>query len=298
MPESGASQSAPRNAADETPVAIICGGGAFPEAVARALQARGRPVYLFLLRGYADEALQRFPHEWVNLGSAARYLGASQRHGAMEAVIIGSVVRPRLSQIGFDWKSLSLLPRIAKLYLGGDNNLLSGIGRIFEEHGLKLRGAHEVAPELLMPNGLATNLAPTAQDREDIEVGRALLQAIDRFDVGQAVVVAGKRVVAIEGAEGTEGLLVRVNEMRKSGRLRLGAREGVLVKLPKPTQDRRVDMPAIGIETITQAKEAGLAGIAVEAGGSLVLDAQKFVEAAEAAGLFVVALAPAASSER
>jgi DUF1009 family protein len=104
--------------------------------------------------------------------------------------------------------------------------------------------------------------------------------------------------VAIEGAEGTEGLLARVAEMRSRGRLRLGAREGVLVKLPKPTQDRRVDMPAIGEETISQAKAAGLAGIAVEAGGSLVLNAQKFIEAAEAAGLFVAALPPAGKSGR
>ena len=119
-----------------------------------------------------------------------------------------------------------------------------------------------------------------------------MLQAIDRFDVGQAVVVAGKRVVAIEGSEGTEGLLARVAEMRRNGRLRLREREGVLVKLPKPSQDRRMDLPAIGNDTIEQAKAAGLAGIAVEAGGSLVLNAQRFVETAEAEGIFVVALPP------
>ncbi len=148
--------------------------------------------------------------------------------------------------------------------------------------------------ETVLKQGVAADIlfapGPDAQEREDIETGSKLLHAIDRFDVGQAVVVAGKRIVAIEGAEGTEGLLMRVAEMRRNGRLRLRAREGVLVKLPKPSQDRRLDLPAIGIDTIAQAKAAGLAGLAVQAGGALVLDVQKFVEAAEAAGLFIVAL--------
>jgi DUF1009 family protein len=286
---SGARNPAPQSA-DNSPIAIICGGGAFPAAVADAVTKRGRSVHLFLLRGYADPALARYPHEWIKLGSAAKYMNARHSHGARELVVIGSVVRPRLWQIGFDWKSLLYLPQIAKLFLGGDNSLLSGLARIFEEHGLKLRGAHEVAPELLMPAGLATRIEPTDRERGDIEVGSKLLHALDSFDVGQAVVVAGRRIVAIEGAEGTAGLLARVAEMRRSGRLKLAEREGVLVKLPKPSQDRRIDLPAIGTDTIVQAKEAGLAGIAVEAGGSLVLDAQQFVETADAAGLFVIAL--------
>ncbi|MBK8009305.1 MAG: UDP-2,3-diacylglucosamine diphosphatase LpxI [Rhizobiales bacterium] len=281
-------------AADKSTVAIICGGGAFPAAIADAVLAQGRPVYLFLVKGFADAALERYPHEWVKIGALAKFVASSRKHGAKDIVIIGSSVRPRLSQIGFDWKSALLLPRLARMFLGGDNSLLSGVAKIFEENGLTVRGAHEVAPQILMPEGLATRLLPNAKENEAIKAGRDLLRAIDGFDVGQAVVVAGKRIVAIEGAEGTQGLLARVEEMRRNGRLRLGAREGVLVKLPKPSQDRRLDLPAIGIDTIAQAKAAGLAGIAVEARGSIVVDAQKFVEAAEQAGLFVVALPPSA----
>ncbi len=293
MPGAVAYAGAPQSSAEKSPVAIICGGGAFPSAVAEAVSKRGREVYLFLLRGYADPALARYPHEWVKLGSAARYIGGTKKLGIKEVVIIGSVIRPRLSQIGMDWKSALLLPRLAKMFLGGDDTLLSGLAKIFAENGLILRAPHEVAPEILMPAGIATNMEPSVQEREDIEVGRRLLHAIDGFDVGQAVIVAGRRVIAIEGAEGTEQLLERVATMRENGRLRLRAREGVMVKLPKPSQDRRIDLPAVGNDTIAQAKAAGLAGIAVEAGGVLVVDAQKFVEAAEAAGIFVVALAPA-----
>lgn len=289
--QTGASQ------ADKSPVAIICGGGAFPAAVASAISKSGRDVYLFLLRGYADPALERYPHEWAKLGSLAKFAGSSKRRGIKEIVFIGSVVRPRLSQIGLDWKSVLLLSRLAKLFLGGDNTLLSGVAKIFEENGLALRGPHEVAPELLVPEGLATNLEPSARERDDVQIGFDLLRTIDRFDVGQAAVIAGKRVVAIEGAEGTEGLLARVAEMRRNGRLKLAARDGVLVKIPKPSQDRRVDMPAIGADTVAQVKAAGLAGIAVEAGGALVLDAQRLIEAADSAGVFVIALQPAIAAD-
>lgn len=293
MSSAGAYESAPRTDADKSPVAIICGGGAFPAAVAEAVNKQGRPVFLFLLRGYADAALERYPHEWVKLGSLAKYIAARKRHGLNEIVFIGSVVRPRVSQIGLDWRSLLLVPRITKLFLGGDDRLLSGAAKIFEEHGYTLRGAHEVAPDILIPEGLVTNLKPSPREQTDIETGLSLLRAIDSFDVGQAVVIAGERVIAIEGAEGTEGLLVRVAEMRRSGRLKLAARDGVLVKVPKPSQDRRVDLPAVGIDTILQAKAAGLSGIAIEAQGAIVVDAQQFVEEADKQGLFVVALPPA-----
>jgi DUF1009 family protein len=288
----------PQTSADKSPIAIICGGGAFPAAIAEIVQKQGRGVYLFLLEGFADRALTRFPHEWVKLGSLAKYVAARKKHGLEDIVFIGSVIRPRIGQLGLDWRAAIQLPRLLRMYLGGDNKLLSEVARVFEEQGYKLRGAHEVAPEILIPAGMVTTLKPDARASDDIDIGLGLLRAIDAYDVGQAVVVAGKRVVAIEGAEGTEGLLARVAEMRRSGRLKLAERDGVLVKIPKPSQDRRIDMPAIGNDTVVQAKAAGLVGIAVEAQGALVLDVQKFVEAAEAAGIFVTALPPAASAER
>lgn len=292
MSGAGAYESAPQAAAGEPAVAIICGGGAFPEAVAKAVEKQGRGVYLFLLRGFADPALERYPHEWVKIGSLAKYVAATRRQNLKELVFIGSLVRPRLWQMGLDWRTLLLVPRLAKMFLGGDGKLLAGVAQIFEEHGYVLRGAHEVAPELLIPEGLATRKRPSPQESEDIRIGVDLLHTIDRFDVGQAVVIAGQRVIAIEGPEGTAGMLARIAEMRKVGRLRLKDREGVLVKIPKPTQDRRIDLPAIGTETLEQARAAGLAGIAIEALGTIVVDAQKFIEVAEAADLFVTALPP------
>jgi DUF1009 family protein len=292
LSSAGAYPSAPP-AAEKSAVAIVCGGGAFPAAVAEAVVKQGRGVQLFLLRGYADPALERYPHEWVKVGSLAKFVSVTRRHDIKEIVIIGNLLRPRVWQMGLDWRSLLLVPRLARLLLSGDNTLLSGVAKIFSEHGYVLRGAHEVAPEILIQEGLATSRGPDAKALSDLAIGADLLRTIDRFDVGQAVVVAGSRVIAVEGPEGTAGMLARVAEMRSNGRLRLKEREGVLVKMPKPSQERRIDLPAIGNETLEQARAAGLAGIAVEALGTIAVDAQKLLHAAEAAGLFFTALPPA-----
>jgi DUF1009 family protein len=278
------------DASDKSPVAIICGGGAFPEAVAKSVLRQGREIYLFLLRGFAEPALEKYPHEWVKLGSLASYVKARKKHGLRDIVFIGSLIRPKLSHIGFDWRSLLLLPRIGGMYLGGDNRLLTGIASIFEENGFLLRGAHEVAPDILMPEGTLTKKKPSAKELEDIRFGFDLVAAMGPFDVGQAAVIAGRRAVAIEAAEGTSLMLTRVAEMRKSGRLSTANGEGVLVKAPKPGQDLRIDLPAIGTNTIAETSAAGLSGIAVVAGASIVADADAFVAAADAAGLFVVSL--------
>jgi DUF1009 family protein len=278
--------------ADAGPVAIACGGGAFPLALAEAVRASGREVLLFPIRGFADPALERFPHHWLALGQAGRLLRLMHQARARELVFIGSLVRPRLWQIRFDLKSLALLPYIARIFRGGDNRMLSAIALYFGKQGIRVRGADEVAPGLLMPEGVIGRRRPDAADEEDIAFGFSLVRTLGPFDVGQAAAIARKRVLAIEAAEGTSGLLANVAAMRKNGRLRLPKRAGILVKAPKPNQDRRVDLPAIGVETIKDAAAAGLKGIAVEAGGCLVADADALVRAADAAGLFVVGIAP------
>jgi DUF1009 family protein len=147
---------------------------------------------------------------------------------------------------------------------------------------------HEVAPELMIPAGVLGAHRPSAEDETDIALGFDLLRALGPFDIGQAVAISGRRVLGVEAAEGTAGLLSRLAEMRQSGRLMLPERAGVLVKAPKPDQSRRIDVPAIGAETVTQAAAAGLRGIAVEAGGTIVPDAAALVRAADQAGLFLV----------
>jgi DUF1009 family protein len=202
--------------------------------------------------------------------------------------LIGSVLRPPIWRIRPDLKTLQLLPRVFGLFRGGDNHLLVGIGKLFEDEGFRVVGAHEIAPEILMPEGLLGGLAPSDRDEVDITKGLSFLNATSPFDVGQAVIVADGRVLAVEAAEGTDEMLARIAELRRDGRIAAAAHRGVLVKAAKRGQDRRIDLPSIGPQTVELAARAGLAGIAVVAGSTLVAESECIASAADAKRLFVV----------
>ena len=281
------------------PLAIVCGGGAFPAAVADAVQRRGRQVMLLALRGFADpETVERYPHQWIYLGAVGRFIRLMKERGCRDVVFVGTVHRPRLRDIRLDWTTIRWLPAYARVARQGDNHLLSNIGRFFEILGLRVRGIHEVAPELLVPPGVLGRSRPSSAEEAEIKLGRSAIQALGPLDVGQAAVVIGGRVIAIEAAEGTAAMLTRVAEIRRSGRVHAAARAGVLVKGPKPGQERRLDLPAIGVDTVKQAAAAGLAGIAVEAGGTIAADANALVRAADEAGLFLFAFELDAGARR
>jgi DUF1009 family protein len=176
------------------------------------------------------------------------------------------------------------------MFRHGDNGLLSGLGSIVEEQGFRLLGAHEVAPELLMPQGAVGNRMPGDDDWADIQRALALLQATGPFDVGQAAVVSDGRVLAIEAAEGTDQMLARLAELRRSGQIHARDGAGVLVKAPKPGQDRRFDLPSIGPRTVEGAATAGLAGIAVVAGSTIVAEPDHIIAAADRAKIFVIGI--------
>jgi len=272
------------------PLAIICGGGSLPVAVADSVSASGRGVLLFPLRGAADpQAVARHPHHWLYVGQGGKFRRLARAAGCTDVVLIGSMVRPALRHIRPDFTTLFYLPRIITAYRGGDDHLLSSIARIFDEHGFHLVGAHEVAPEILMPAGPLGEALPSAADRADIALGLEYLRAAAPFDIGQAVVVAGRHVLAVEAAEGTDAMLARVADMR--GKKRVPPAAGVLVKAPKHGQDHRFDLPSIGPQTVEAAARAGLSGIAVVAGSTIVAEAEALIAAASRARLFVIGVA-------
>ncbi len=274
---------------NDGPLAIICGGGPFPFAVAEAVKRRGRDVLLFAIRGWADpDQVARYPHRWGSLGRLGWLFRSARAAACRDVVFIGTLLRPRLTQLRLDLTALWYLPRFVRMLRGGDDHLLSGMGRLFEENGFKLLGAHQVAPEILVPEGTLGRHAPNGRDLDDIARGLSVIRAIGPFDIGQAVVVANNYVLAVEAAEGTDRMLARVAELRRERRVPLSGKLGVLVKGPKPHQDRRLDFPSIGAETIRAAAAAGLAGVAVEARGAITADLHAFVATADAAGLFVV----------
>jgi DUF1009 family protein len=243
--------------------------------------------------GAADSAIEAYPHVWVRMGEVGKLFAALKGRAIVELVIVGAMTRPEFADLRLDWGAVKRAAGLAQLFRRGDNGLLSGIAQIFEREGVRVVGAHEVAPRLLAPVGPIGARTGSDADEIDIAVGARLLGALSTFDAGQGAIVAAGRVLAIEAAEGTDAMLARVADMRASGRLRFSGLAGVLVKAPKRGQDLRLDMPAIGPKTIEGAAKAQLRGAAVAAGHVLILERDRCAREADAAGMFVAGFAHA-----
>jgi DUF1009 family protein len=274
-----------------SPVGLIAAGGVMPFAVADSLIARGIDPVVFALKGACDpQAVQRFRHHWIAVGQVGRAVRLFRAENCRDLVFIGTLVRPALSEVRLDWRTLRVIGSLMAAFRGGDDHLLSGIGRILEQDGFRMVGIRDVAPDLLMPEGCITRASPGDNAAADIVRGRDVLRALSPFDIGQAAVVIDGHVVGVEDIEGTDGLLARVARLRAEGRIRAKAARGVLVKAPKSGQDLRFDLPTMGPRTVEGAAAAQLAGIAIVAGNTIVVEPQTMIEAADAAGLFVTGL--------
>ena len=272
-----------------SPIGIVSGGGSLPFAVADAAARHDRRAVLFALRGCADaEKVAAYPHHWIGLGQIDRLCRLARLERCEDLVFIGTVVRPAVRELRLDLGALALLPRMVGIFRGGDGHLLSQVADIFEQRGFRVMGAHEVAPEILMPAGTVGRFQPSESNQGDIALGLALLRAIGRFDVGQATIVADGRVLAVEAAEGTDEMLAQFAELCRKGRIRSSG--GVLVKAPKPGQDRRIDLPTIGPRTIAGAARAGLAGIAAVAGEAIMAEPDCVAQAADRERIFIVGI--------
>lgn len=273
------------------PVGLIAGGGVLPFALADSLLAQGRTPIFIGLKGFCDaQRIANYRHHWFSIGQFGSIMTTLRQEGCSDITFIGNLVRPAFRDLRFDWLAVRILPRILKGLRGGDNHILSATASVFEDGGFRVLGVRDLAPDLLMPSGCLTGIQPDVASLSDAAKGQEVLQTISPFDVGQAVVVIDGHVVSIEDIAGTDALLARIKDLRESGRLRAKSGRGVLVKAPKRGQDLRLDLPALGPQTIQGVAEAGLAGIAVVAGHSVVAEPQAMVEAADSAGIFVVGL--------
>ncbi len=272
-----------RTASECDPVGIIAGGGSLPGLVEQGCRSAGRPCLMIGLEGQADVAgCGREPDAWVRLGAAEQLLGHLRKAGVTSVVLAGKVRRPSVAELRPDARAFRILAKAARMAFGDDGLLRAIVGE-FESEGFAVVGADTLVDELLAPAGLWTRKRPSDQDTIDIARGTAVGRALGAVDVGQAVVVQGGQVLAVEAAEGTTAMI------RRAGRERREGGGGVLVKLAKPGQERRVDLPTIGPETVTAVADAGLAGIAIEAGSVLAIDRDTIVARADANDLFVAA---------
>src|ERR1700759_808847 len=273
------------------PVGLIAGGGALPFAVADSLAARGVASVLFALRGACDgQKVERFRHHWISVGQFGHLTKLLRAEGCRDLVFIGTLTRPALSEIRLDLGTLRVARQVWAAFRGGDDHLLSGIGRILEQDGFRMVGIRDVAPDLLMPAGRLTPGTSHAQAETYVARGFEVLRALSPFDIGQAVVVIDGHVVGVEDIEGTDGLLARIAYLRERGRIRAPVGRGVLVKAPKRGQDLRFDLPTIGSTTIEGVAKAGLAGIAVIAGNTIAAEPQAMIARADAKYLFIIGL--------
>jgi UDP-2,3-diacylglucosamine hydrolase len=264
-----------RAAAGHRKLAILAGGGTLPRALAEAALAQGRPVHILAFAGFCDPSTYAgLPHDIVPIAKVGQLFDRMRAAGCADAVLAGPVRRPGPLQLGCDLVGFVTLLRLLPVW-AGDASLLSRILEIIEAEGFRALGVHEILPALLAGAGVMGRHAPDEAALDDIAAGMRAARALGRRQRGQAVIVREGRTLAEEGRKGTSALLDAE------------ARGAVLVKAAMPGQDRRVDLPTIGPETVAQARRAGLRGIAVEAGEALVLDRAMTVAAADEAGLFV-----------
>ncbi|WP_237216949.1 LpxI family protein [Falsiroseomonas oryziterrae] len=274
------------------PLGLVAGGGLMPLRVADAAAKAGRPVVCVLLEGFAQPAdYAAYRHSVLPLGQVGRMMALMREHGVRDLVLAGRVARPSLTSARFDAEGLRLAAKLgARALFGGDDTLLSAVLGLLRGEGFNPVGAQEILGDLLVPEGRLSAAAPSDDDRRDIARGIAVVRALGAVDVGQGCVVQQGLVLGVEAIEGTDALLARCAGLRRAGA------GGVLVKLVKPRQDVRADLPVIGPDTVRNAAAAGLAGIAIEArsghAGTLVVDRAETIAAADAAGLFLLAIRP------
>ncbi|MDO1583921.1 LpxI family protein [Rhizobium oryzicola] len=269
-------------------LAIIAGGGYLPLKVAEAARSVGDEPVVIVLRDEADRDFSGFDHQVAGIADFAGIQKLIRAKGVKRVVLSGAVRRrPGLTDIRPTWRIIGDVPSIVrKLFAGGDDAVLQMVIGLFQGMGCRVVGVHEILPDLLADVGSLGTVTPTAADLRDIDAAAEAAHILGKLDIGQGAVSVGGRVVALEGAEGTDAVLERVGELRQIGRISKN-RRGVLVKMCKPQQDMRVDLPTIGPSTVQAALDAGLAGIAVEAGRALVLERKTLLDLANQNGIFV-----------
>jgi len=264
-------------------IGLVAGAGDLPRRIVEACESAGRDIFVLALRGQAESAgwVESTRHAWIGLGEAGKALDLLRREGVVELVFAGRVKRPSLASLRLDARAVKFFASVGLKRLG-DDSLLSAIVRSFEAEGFHVIAPETLLDDALVPDGPFGAVLPDDAALRDIERGFEVAQALGFADVGQGVVVQQGIVLAVEAVEGTDAMLARAGELRRDGP------GGVLVKVAKPQQERRIDLPTIGEATVRNAVASGLRGIAVEAGAALVVDRAAVATAADAAGVFVV----------
>ena len=265
---------------------IIAGEGEMPISVIKAAVLKKIP---FVVLNISKRKIRKKSNiEVINLsvGEIGRGIDFLKKHKCQKIVFAGRPNRPKFSELKIDYKGLRFLPKIMSSLKIGDSAIFSSIINIFESQGFKVIAPQDIANDLVSKEIFLTSKRPSKQDIFDIKKGISIMKLIGKFDIGQAIIVSNGLIVAIEGIEGTDSLIKRSKILLdKLGSK--GKKQGVLVKLPKPTQDRRIDLPTIGTRTVELCKKINLSGIAVQSNGTIILGKSKIIKSANKKGLFL-----------
>ena len=268
-------------------IAIFTGRGALPKELATGIIRKGNPPLLIGIENEHESWIKKHKHAILTWGQFGKLFKLLKQNNINGIIFAGALNRPNIKLSSLDWGGIKTIPQILAYSWGGDNTLLSGVITLFEGHNITVVAPHEVLPELLAPAGLIAGRKPSRKAHLNIAKAVEACDAIGRLDIGQAAIAVGGRVVALEGVEGTDGMLKRTSQMRKSGRLYEDGCHGVLAKMMKPHQEMRIDLPAIGPETIKSAAKAELKGIVLHANHSLILSKEETLSEANRAGMFI-----------
>ncbi len=267
---------------------IIAGSGDLPETLAKHAQKEGRSVFIVGIAGFVEpELLKQFQHRVISVGEVGKQLSALKSENVNEVCFAGIVKRPNFKNLKLDTKGMMILPKVLKAASQGDDALLRVLVRTIEREGFKVVGADDVLTSLVAPVGSLGKHSPSSTDLDDIKKAAHIAAEIGRLDIGQGAIVCHGLVLAVEAQEGTDLMLQRCAALPENLRGSTKATRGVLVKRPKPVQERRVDLPTIGMRTLEGAKRACLSGIAYEANSALLLNMDELIAYADDNGLWI-----------
>ncbi|CAE7595088.1 lpxA [Symbiodinium microadriaticum] len=265
--------------------------GDLPVELMRACQSSGRAFHILGIKGAVDPSrYQPLTIDLIGMGEVGRAIKSFQDAGCVEVCMAGRVRRPDLRSLKVDRGGLAIMPKLLKAARKGDGALLDVVTETLEGKGLKIVGADDVLASLRVAEGSLTKAQPDEVAMQDVQKGIEVANALGLHDVAQATVICHGLVLAVEAAEGTDEMLARINDLPADLRGSAEDRRGVLVKWPKPIQDRRTDLPVVGLRTVKAAIEAGLCGIAIRADGALLMDREAAIALADQHGLFITAL--------
>lgn len=268
---------------------VIAGEGALPRLLAEERRRAAAPYLVCAFEGLVPDWIAAHPHAVVPFEKPGALFRALRDAGAEQVVFAGGMRRPSLNPLRFDMKAAKLAATVLPMLGKGDDALLRGLASVFESEGFEMIGAHDLVDDLLAPDGVLSARAPSETDRADIARAAELAVLIGGADVGQAAVVARGLCLGLESIQGTDFMLRAIAETPEA--LRPPRPSGVLFKGPKPGQDWRLDLPAIGVDTVRAAHRAGLSGVALRSGGVLILGRAETVAEADRLGLFLCGVA-------